>query len=180
MCAYTTKILFAFFIDKETHGENIHEILKDKTNGEDIHEISENETNEEDIHEISENKTNEEDIHETSEDKTNEEQVKEITEEVIYDEDIYLIPEDDYSYLDDTLETENLLFYPVDWNATNNQSKSNNSSDTCTVCFTDERTHAFVPCGHLACCLSCIESLKNNRCPICNVSYETYTRIRRP
>ncbi|KAL0114887.1 hypothetical protein PUN28_010427 [Cardiocondyla obscurior] len=206
MCAYTTKILFTFFIDIETHEENIHEILEDETDGEDIHEISEDETNEkdiheisedetneeniheisedetieEDIHEISENETDEEDIHEISENETNEEQVEEITEDVIYDEDIYLIPEDDYSYLDDTPETENLPFHPVDWNATNIQSKSNNSSDTCTVCLTDERTHAFVPCGHLACCLSCIESLKDNRCPICNVSYETYTRIRRP
>ncbi|XP_070518815.1 cyclic nucleotide-gated channel beta-1-like [Cardiocondyla obscurior] len=138
--------------DIETHEENIHEILEDETDGEDIHEISEDETNEkdiheisedetneeniheisedetieEDIHEISENETDEEDIHEISENETNEEQVEEITEDVIYDEDIYLIPEDDYSYLDDTPETENLPFHPVDWNATNIQMKSSN------------------------------------------------------
>ncbi|KAL0098401.1 hypothetical protein PUN28_020357 [Cardiocondyla obscurior] len=47
-------------------------------------------------------------------------------------------------------------------------SEAKSSSDICTVCLTNERTHAFVPCGHLACCVTCIKRLEAKRCPICN------------
>ncbi|KAL0098444.1 hypothetical protein PUN28_018409 [Cardiocondyla obscurior] len=70
----------------------------------------------------------------------------------------------------------------VDWNVTKtlSPSEAKSSSDICTVCLTNERTHAFVPCGHLACCVTCIKRLEAKRCPICNDPYETYIRIRKP
>lgn len=91
--------------------------------------------------------------------------------------------EDDYSYLnDDSACSENLPFHTVNWNPeeTQNTSKEESSIDICTVCLVKERTHAFIPCGHLACCSSCIERLEANRCPICNDTYENYVRIRKP
>lgn len=99
-----------------------------------------------------------------------------------YEEEIYEVPEDDYSYLTDTDFREDLPFYSVNWNRKDTQSTSEDisSADVCTVCLTNERTHAFIPCGHLACCFSCIERFEANRCPICNVPYETNVRIRKP
>merc|ERR1712242_643286 len=35
----------------------------------------------------------------------------------------------------------------------------------CKVCFVEERNVAFLPCGHLICCVNCVPSLKD--CPYC-------------
>ena len=35
----------------------------------------------------------------------------------------------------------------------------------CKVCFTKFMNTVFLPCGHLACCESCAEQLKD--CPLC-------------
>ncbi|XP_070519755.1 E3 ubiquitin-protein ligase cblA-like [Cardiocondyla obscurior] len=115
-------------------------------------------------------------------DEIDEKKINEVTEEILHDEGEYKIPENDYSYLTDTSNTEDLPFHNVDWNVTKTQSPSEakSSSDICTVCLTNERTHAFVPCGHLACCVTCIKRLEAKRCPICNNPYETYIRIRKP
>ncbi|XP_071652253.1 uncharacterized protein [Temnothorax longispinosus] len=96
------------------------------------------------------------------------------------DELIYEVPEDDYFYLNER-STEDGPFHTVNWNLDNEStSKEESSIDNCTVCLVEERTHAFVPCGHLACCSSCIERLEANRCPICNVIYEDCIRIIKP
>jgi len=100
-----------------------------------------------------------------------------------------MAPKDDYGYLNSPINTnesnafiEDLPFHIVDWTLQNNQSTSEEKSspDTCTVCYTNERTHVFIPCGHLACCFQCIKRLEANRCSICNISYKNYIRIIRP
>jgi hypothetical protein len=37
----------------------------------------------------------------------------------------------------------------------------------CAVCLTAKKTHAFYPCGHLACCGECAAKLKAGACVIC-------------
>ncbi|XP_077256446.1 uncharacterized protein LOC143894176 isoform X1 [Temnothorax americanus] len=97
------------------------------------------------------------------------------------DEWIYEVPEDDYSsLLDNSASTEeDLPYHTVNWNLEDNQNTSEevSSTDTCTVCLANERTHAFIPCGHHACCHQCIERLESSRCPICNTRYSSCIRI---
>ncbi len=38
-------------------------------------------------------------------------------------------------------------------------------AEECVVCLYNQKTHAFIPCGHKACCVECVKSLKT--CPIC-------------
>lgn len=84
------------------------------------------------------------------------------------------MPEDEYLYLINDNNLEELPFYAVNWKNNQNPSEDKPSEDTCTVCLVNEHTQAFIPCSHLACCSSCIERLEANRCPICNVTYENH------
>lgn len=96
------------------------------------------------------------------------------------DEWIYEVPEDDYSsLLDNSASTEDLPYHAVNWTLADNQntSKEVSSTETCTVCLVNQRTHAFIPCGHLACCHQCIERLESTRCPIYNATYSSCIRI---
>lgn len=46
----------------------------------------------------------------------------------------------------------------------------------CSVCYTRERTHALVPCGHLF-CESCSErAIRSNRCFVCRSAIESSMR----
>ena len=38
-------------------------------------------------------------------------------------------------------------------------------SRRCKKCFQEDACVVFIPCGHLACCVSCSERIK--RCPVC-------------
>ncbi|KAK4880284.1 hypothetical protein RN001_008430 [Aquatica leii] len=41
---------------------------------------------------------------------------------------------------------------------------------TCLICAIEERTHAFIPCGHISVCAECAEELTNRRmldCVLC-------------
>ena len=45
-----------------------------------------------------------------------------------------------------------------------------NEARTCTICLDKERSHIFLPCGHLVCCAKCAKKAKNeppNQCPMC-------------
>ncbi|XP_070518821.1 E3 ubiquitin-protein ligase cblA-like [Cardiocondyla obscurior] len=176
--------------EDETHEEEEYQILDEETHEEEEYRISDDEILDEELHYISDDEIDEEEKNESrnveifdiSNDESHVDEIHEITEEVLHDEGVYEIPEDDYSYLTDTSNTEDLPFHNVDWNVTKtlSPSEAKSSSDICTVCLTNERTHAFVPCGHLACCVTCIKRLEAKRCPICNDPYETYIRIRKP
>lgn len=103
-----------------------------------------------------------------------------ITEEVAA---VYEVPEDDYGYLstdndNESSSVQGLPYHTVDW--TSQESNSTSSQDVCTVCYANDRTHIFIPCGHLACCMHCLERLEAKRCPICNTNYEQCIRVLKP
>lgn len=54
-----------------------------------------------------------------------------------------------------------------------------NQPNECAVCFDRPKEFAFIPCGHLACCESCSNELKNTtkRCPICNGNISSTQRV---
>ena len=49
----------------------------------------------------------------------------------------------------------------------------------CCVCLAETKSHAFIPCGHRACCEGCGMSLKNNghACPVCRREIQGCLRI---
>jgi len=52
-----------------------------------------------------------------------------------------------------------------------------NSDQMCIVCTVNEKTHAFIPCGHKAVCGDCLELLESQRCPLCNQAFTASLRI---
>eukprot|EP00928_Gymnodinium_smaydae_P025038 TRINITY_DN20080_c0_g1_i1.p1 TRINITY_DN20080_c0_g1~~TRINITY_DN20080_c0_g1_i1.p1 ORF type:complete len:362 (-),score=38.01 TRINITY_DN20080_c0_g1_i1:45-1130(-) len=55
------------------------------------------------------------------------------------------------------------------------------SSDTCVVCLSSPKTHAFVPCGHRCVCAACGDAVAHGRshatCPVCRVAVESVLQI---
>ena len=49
------------------------------------------------------------------------------------------------------------------------------SSKRCSLCWTDDKELAFLPCGHVATCVPCGYSLKI--CPICRQRIEAFVRV---
>ena len=49
--------------------------------------------------------------------------------------------------------------------------------DTCVVCMDATRNATFVPCGHLATCYECSQSISNRKCPICRAKYRQVLRV---
>lgn len=45
----------------------------------------------------------------------------------------------------------------------------------CALCLTEEKCLAFVPCGHVAACVSCGHSVRS--CPICRSEIKAFVRI---
>ena len=74
----------------------------------------------------------------------------------------------------ETLETDALsIASSVDEEPDPKHSKENNG---CVVCLEQEATHAFIPCGHLCICSSCLE-LMDTKCPLCRRQMFCVTRI---
>jgi hypothetical protein len=49
------------------------------------------------------------------------------------------------------------------------------SGDECVVCLSAPKSHAFVPCGHVACCSRCAGAVRDGRmqrCPVCRALLE--------
>jgi hypothetical protein len=57
----------------------------------------------------------------------------------------------------------------------NNQTDNLIPSNPCVVCLTEEKRLACIPCGHLAACISCSQSLR--LCPICRREIEAFVRV---
>jgi len=49
--------------------------------------------------------------------------------------------------------------------------------DTCVICLTQLRTHAFIPCGHKCVCKDCSDKLKDKKCPICRVKSSSVIKV---
>jgi baculoviral IAP repeat-containing protein 2/3 len=45
----------------------------------------------------------------------------------------------------------------------------------CALCLTEEKCLAFIPCGHVAACVSCGHSLRS--CPICRAEIKAFVRV---
>ncbi|XP_020298210.1 uncharacterized protein LOC109862555 isoform X2 [Pseudomyrmex gracilis] len=92
------------------------------------------------------------------------------------DEDIYHIPLDDYGniFSDEDNENIDVPYHPVQ------QSNDTRTPDCCTICLVEKADHIFVSCGHLCCCGECILQLQSKKCPICNVNYTSYLKVRVP
>ncbi|XP_076301760.1 uncharacterized protein LOC143219767 [Lasioglossum baleicum] len=72
-------------------------------------------------------------------------------------------------------------FWECEKGDTNDQEDSNNhKSGFCIICFINKATEVCVPCGHLACCITCISQCDCKRCPVCNVSFTMYVTLREP
>ena len=49
---------------------------------------------------------------------------------------------------------------------------------TCGICYTRERTHAVLPCGHGGLCEQCaVRAVRRNRCHSCRATVENAVRI---
>lgn len=48
-------------------------------------------------------------------------------------------------------------------------------SNPCALCLTEEKCLAFVPCGHVAACVSCGHSVRT--CPICRSEIKAFVRV---
>ena len=49
---------------------------------------------------------------------------------------------------------------------------------TCGICYTRERTHAIMPCGHAGLCETCSSRVvRRGRCPTCRQAVESSVRI---
>ena len=49
---------------------------------------------------------------------------------------------------------------------------------TCTVCFTGEKDHIAVPCGHQCACAGCASLLEGKPCPICRNPVAQWMKVR--
>lgn len=52
--------------------------------------------------------------------------------------------------------------------------------ETCVVCLDQKKTHAAVPCGHLAVCTTCADQLlihNNTECSVCRTPVQQYMKI---
>lgn len=52
--------------------------------------------------------------------------------------------------------------------------------DECRICFATVQDSAFVPCGHICCCLPCAERISNSgqkTCPVCRAAIEKVIKL---
>jgi len=89
------------------------------------------------------------------------------------DEDIYRIPEDDYSFLDESPTSFEATFHKIyDIQQIINDNKEPQPAGSCIICISEKALYVFVPCGHLCACENCSNNLIHKRCPMCNLSYD--------
>lgn len=48
---------------------------------------------------------------------------------------------------------------------------------TCTVCHDKQRDCVLEPCMHVCCCISCLQMIPDNRCPICRSPVDYYLKL---
>jgi hypothetical protein len=60
-------------------------------------------------------------------------------------------------------------------NLTQENEDKSSPLNPCALCLTEEKCLAFVPCGHVAACVSCGHSLRS--CPICRTEIKAFVRV---
>lgn len=58
-----------------------------------------------------------------------------------------------------------------------NELHTQTDDNICIICREATRTHALVPCGHRILCVNCLAQLEDQRCPLCNMDFNTALRI---
>ncbi len=48
---------------------------------------------------------------------------------------------------------------------------------TCTVCLDKPRDCVLEPCMHVCCCIACLQSLGENKCPVCRTPIDFYLKL---
>lgn len=74
-----------------------------------------------------------------------------------------------------TQNTNDIKSNPSTGSANDPSSNNSSSSNTCVLCWSEEKRLACIPCGHLATCVPCGHSLRS--CPICRREIEAFVRI---
>jgi hypothetical protein len=48
---------------------------------------------------------------------------------------------------------------------------------TCTVCLEKQRDCVLEPCMHVCCCISCLQLITDNKCPVCRTPIDFYLKL---
>ena len=48
---------------------------------------------------------------------------------------------------------------------------------TCTVCMENQRDCVLEPCMHVCCCIACLQSLSDSKCPVCRTPIDFYLKL---
>jgi hypothetical protein len=48
---------------------------------------------------------------------------------------------------------------------------------TCTVCLENQRDCVLEPCMHVCCCISCLQRITDNKCPVCRTPIDFYLKL---
>jgi rubrerythrin len=48
---------------------------------------------------------------------------------------------------------------------------------TCTVCLDKPRDCVLEPCMHVCCCISCLQLITDNKCPVCRTPIDFYLKL---
>lgn len=48
---------------------------------------------------------------------------------------------------------------------------------TCTVCLENQRDCVLEPCMHVCCCIPCLQSITDNKCPVCRTPIDFYLKL---
>ncbi len=62
---------------------------------------------------------------------------------------------------------------------TTTQTNCDNTEKTCvcTICLTNQRDCVLEPCMHVCCCISCLNQLTDNKCPVCRTPIDFYLKL---
>lgn len=47
----------------------------------------------------------------------------------------------------------------------------------CTVCLDKQRDCVLEPCMHVCCCISCLQLITDNKCPVCRTPIDFYLKL---
>lgn len=94
----------------------------------------------------------------------------------IADEEIYIIPDDDYGFLNETPPNTEAFHEISNIQEIIDNNKEPRLEGTCVICLNERACYVFVPCGHLCSCEDCSNNLMHRRCPMCNLPYNNCIR----
>ena len=55
--------------------------------------------------------------------------------------------------------------------------RTNTNQILCTVCLEKQRDCVLEPCMHVCCCISCLQLITDNKCPVCRTPIDFYMKL---